>query len=83
MNLRAKTSTAMKIAAIAALGSAAPISASLAQFDETDAAVGFASYPTPVINQKTKLCLTATGGELSAVIQNHVPDRQNFSGIQN
>lgn len=69
MNLQKKSSTAMKIAAIAALASAAPICASDAQLDESDSAGGFAGYPTPVINQKTKLCLTATGGELSVVVQ--------------
>lgn len=69
MNLRTKTLNVMKIAAIAALGSAAPISVSLAQSDEPDSLGGFANYPTPVINEKTKLCLATTGGELSVVIQ--------------
>lgn len=69
MNLRTKALHAMKIAAVTVLGSAVPISISLAHSDEPDSTAGLASYPTPVINGKTKLCLAATGGELSVVVQ--------------
>jgi len=73
MNLRIKEPRAMKIAAIAILGSAVSIPASFAQSDESDSIAGLAGFPTPVINEKTKLCLTTTGGELSVVIQKPCP----------
>jgi hypothetical protein len=71
-SIRSRGSRASVIAALAAF---ALCTMSGLKAQEIDAA-GRANYPTPVINLKTGHCMTATGGEMGAVVQSPCLDGQ-------